>query len=106
MRDTSIQQELVPLQEAMASAYHVLFDSKSKRRSRHEMDSTRAEIAIALAAVAKILARDADHLRLLTIAELEERIKPPRAGADFSDLYIRRCDLIQAIEMLKNPIEG
>ena len=60
-------------------------------------------MAITLAAISKIFLRDGDGLRLVSLAELQSLLAAPHTEAtrNLSVLYIRRCDLILAIETLK-----
>jgi len=109
MREPLLSQELVPLQEAAAAAYHVLGDHGRRAASEHQLGQVRGQVAMALAAVARIVLQESGGTRAITVAELESRfsssVSAPNekrlANPDLSDLYIRRSDLLRAIELLK-----
>ncbi|HWA37082.1 MAG TPA: hypothetical protein VG873_04395 [Burkholderiales bacterium] len=90
----------MPLHEATAVAHHLIFERSPARRAERDLDAIRSELTLALAAVGRILAREANGLRLLTMAEVEALTRPP-ARRDRPALYMTRGDLIDAIELLR-----
>jgi hypothetical protein len=111
MPSRQMPEELVSLHEATAVAFHLVAERVPGKMSAGELVKIRSQVALALSAVATILATDeAGIARPIPAAELEERLFRPlwkpahqRAddGVDLSALYIRRGDLVRAIEQLK-----
>jgi hypothetical protein len=110
-RKSSIElhRELVPLSEAAAVAYHVITEKPESLADARELGDVRGLVAIALSTVSPILKVDDGEARPLSSAQIEERLFFPaaqglrdrRSVPDFSALYIRRGDLVRAIETLK-----
>jgi hypothetical protein len=99
--------ELVPFVEAMAAANHTLFPHGRNRRRAGRTDGLRRELGLALAALAPIYTREAQ--RPLAFSEVQARLcasdGAPSATAQLGDLYIRRCDLLRSVELLKESAE-
>jgi hypothetical protein len=95
----SLLQELVPLQEAAAIVHHVLSDPNRSRLAAQDVLRLRRETALALGALAHILERCDGQSRLLTLEELEAYLRG--ANSALSRLYVRRAELIRAIDLLK-----
>ena len=109
MRESqSFQQELVPLNEATAVAHHLLIDRTPGRSRPEELIDRQAELVLALGALANILVRENDRLRLLPMGELHQLVSPPRPNLrrELEGCYIRRCNLINAIEALKGSLHA
>jgi hypothetical protein len=102
-------QELVPLAEAAAVAYHVVTKKPRSLRDPLELEEVRGLVAIALSSVAPVLCFENGKRVPLSAAQIEERLfsrassRPrSRGGApDLSGLFMRRGDMIRAIETLK-----
>jgi hypothetical protein len=101
--------ELVPLGEAAAAAYHVVTRKPSPLRDPRELEEVRGLVAIALSTVAPVLCLENGNPVPLNAAQIEERLfrrTPVRPGTqrvapDLSGLFMRRGDMIRAIETLK-----
>ncbi len=102
-----LHRELVPLAEAAAAAYHVITQQPQPLRDPADLEEVRALVAVALATVAPILRQDNGSAVPLSGAEIHDAlyrsVAPSRAAAvDYSALFIRRGDLLKAIEVLKD----
>jgi hypothetical protein len=98
---THLPYELVPLTEATAAVYQAFNEGPVGRPPR--IDEVRRQLAMALAALAPIYLDDGVHKRPLSVAEVESTVAGGKApGApDLSGLFIRRLDLVRAVEQLK-----
>jgi hypothetical protein len=97
-----LQSELVPLPEATAVAWHVITERAEPLRAPQELAQTRALVAIALASVVPVLKqREGGAPVPLSMREVNERLFVRGSAPILDDLYIRRGDLVHAIEVLK-----
>jgi hypothetical protein len=109
LKSTELHRELVPLSEASAVAYHVITEKPESLRDARDLDEVRGLVAIALSTEASILTMEDGSVLPLSGAQIEERLFFPardslrdrRVAPDLSQLYVRRGDLIRAIETLK-----
>jgi hypothetical protein len=109
LNGTELHRELVPLAEASAVAYHVITERPESLRDPRDLDEVRGLVAIALSTAATILRMVNGTALPLTSGQIDEQLFSPishslrdrRAAPDLSDLYVRRGDLIRAIETLK-----
>lgn len=93
--------ELVGLVEAAAIAYHVLGERPLSLRDPAELAEVRVLIVRAIAAVAMILRPEGGDFAPLSAAEVNARLYVSAAHAELEELYIRRGDLLRAIEALR-----
>jgi hypothetical protein len=108
-KGSELYRELVPLAEATAVAYHIITEKPDPLTDAAELDEVRGLVAIALSTVAPIQILADEKAMALSPQQVEEYLFSPvsrglrdrRAGLDFSALFIRRSDLIRAIETLK-----
>jgi hypothetical protein len=99
----------VPLSEATAVAYHIITEKPEALRDPRDLDDVRGLVAIALSTVATILKRENGEALPLSSAQIDERLFFPgscsprdrRAAPDLTQLFVRRGDLVRAIETLK-----
>jgi hypothetical protein len=103
-----LHRELVPLSEATAVAYHIITEKPEALRNPQDLDDVRGLVAIALSTVTTILKRDKGEAQPLDSAQVEERLFSPlsrsrelRTAPDLRHLFVRRGDLVRAIEALK-----
>lgn len=109
MLETSLSQELVPLQEAVAVAYRAICDRSAGMRQMSDISHIRGQMAMALAAVGRVVAHEGAGTHAVSLAELESRFTSSfsarnvrrLANPDLSHLYIGRSDLVRAIELLQ-----
>jgi len=91
-----VHEELVPLGQACAAAYHVLIEGPKATR---DIEEARRHIAIALSRVATLY-RAADGA-FAPLSEVEIRSSLFAGAPDLRGLYIRRGTLLAAVETLK-----
>ena len=101
-----LHRELVPLAEAAAAAYHVIAERRQPLRDSAELEEVRGQVALALATVAPILRQDNGFAVPMSSAEIHAALyttSAPSGAAmsEYTDLFIRRGDLLKAIETLK-----
>ena len=108
LKGMELHRELVPLSEATAVAYHIITEKPEALRDPRDLDDVRGLVAIALSTVATILKRENGEAEPLGSAQIEERLFSPlsrsrdrRTPADLTQLFVRRGDLVRAIEALK-----
>jgi hypothetical protein len=108
LKSTELHRELVPLSEATAVVYHIITEKPAPLRDARDLDDVRGLVAIALSTVATILKRENGEALPLSSAQIDERLFPAsdlprdrRAAPDLSQLFVRRGDLVRAIETLK-----
>lgn len=101
LAQTELYRELVPLGEAAAVAYHVVTDRPLPLKDPRMLDEVRSRVAIALASLAPVLRRDRELLRRMSAKEVDERLFAPEGARRIDDLCMRRCDLVRAVESLK-----
>jgi hypothetical protein len=96
-------EELVPLYQACAAAYHALLDGPGSAHPR-ELEEARGLIAIALSRVATLYRVSPGVAAPLSESELRQALFVP-AAADWQsrlhNLSIRRSALVGAVEALK-----
>ena len=93
--------ELAPLAEASAIAYHVLVEHPKPPRDRGELLEVRFLMARALAAIAPILRKEGEGLAPLGAPEINAALYKGPGRADLAGLYVRRVDLLRAVEALR-----
>jgi hypothetical protein len=106
---SELHRELVPLAEAAAVAYHIISDNPRSLRNPRELCEVRCLVAIALSSAAPIVHGQDGAVRPMSAAEVEQHLfaplsqrQPERSPPpDFAGLYIRRGDLVRAVEVLK-----
>jgi hypothetical protein len=97
-----IHRELVPLVEAAAATYHIITEKPGAPRDSLELEEVRGRVAIALSSVAPILKQVGDGaVAPLPAAEAEERLFARGSRPRLDGLYVRRVDLLHAVELLK-----
>ena len=109
LKSTELHRELVPLSEATAVAYHIITEKPEALRDPRDLDDVRGLVAIALSTVATILKRENGEALPLSSAQIDERLFFPsfcsprdrRTAPDLTQLFVRRGDLVRAIETLK-----
>jgi hypothetical protein len=108
LKGMELHRELVPLSEATAVAYHIITERPEALRDPRDLEDVRGLVAIALSTVATILKRDNGEAHPLDSAQVEERLFSPlsrsrevRTPPDLTQLFVRRGDLVRAIEALK-----
>lgn len=96
---TALHRELVPLTEAAAVAYHIITERPVPLKDPQALREVRDLVAIALTSVAPVLRQEDGAAVPLSSAEVNERLfgRPPRLDG----LYMRRLDLLRAVESLK-----
>jgi len=102
MPSTQLYQELVSLKEATAAAYHLIVEEKRPRLAADHLERLRAQLALALAALAPVYVDDGGEKRQIAMAELESHLfqREPSSRADLAAFYIRRLDLLRAVELI------
>jgi hypothetical protein len=105
---TQLHRELVPLSEATAVTYHIVTQKPEALRDARDLDDVRGLVAIALSTVATILKLENGEPQPLGSAQIAEQLfsgvsgqGDRRIAPDLSQLFVRRGDLVQAIELLK-----
>jgi len=108
LNGTELHRELVPLSEATAVTYHIITEKPEALRDPRDLDDVRGLVAIALSTVATILKRENGDAHPLSSAQIEERLfsslsspRDRRTAPDLTQLFVRRGDLVHAIELLK-----
>ena len=108
LNGTELHRELVPLSEATAVTYHIITEKPEALRDPRDLDDVRGLVAIALSTVATILKRENGEAHPLSSAQIEERLfaslsspRDRRTAPDLTQLFVRRGDLVHAIELLK-----
>jgi hypothetical protein len=109
LKSTELHRELVPLAEASAVAYHIITEKPESLRDARDLDEVRGLVAIALSTVANILKIEDGVALPLSSGQIDESLFFPasdslrdrRAPPDLSKLFMRRGDLVHAIETLK-----
>jgi hypothetical protein len=108
LNGTELHRELVPLSEATAVTYHIITEKPEALRDPRDLDDVRGLVAIALSTVATILKRENGEAHPLGSAQIEERLfaslsspRDRRTAPDLTQLFVRRGDLVHAIELLK-----
>jgi hypothetical protein len=108
LNGTELHRELVPLSEATAVTYHIITEKPEALRDPRDLDDVRGLVAIALSTVATILKRENGDAHPLSSAQIEERLfsslsspRDRRTAPDLAQLFVRRGDLVHAIELLK-----
>jgi hypothetical protein len=96
-----VHQELAPLHEACAAAYHVLIEAQSAAASAEDTAEARGLIAIALSRVATLYRRRDGSFSPLSEREIRESLFSGAPRPDLDGLYIRRSTLLRAMETLK-----
>ena len=109
-RKSKLNGQLIPLTEATAVAYDVILRPAPLLPDSRDLEESRGLVALALSALATIYAlRDGGEAVPLTPAEIEEQLFFPTAhgmrdrtkAPNLAELYMRRDDLIRAVENLK-----
>jgi hypothetical protein len=96
-----LYRELVPLAEATAVAYHIVTERPVPLKDPNALDEVRGLVAVALSTVAPILKRENGAAAPLNSPEVNQRLFVRGGTADLENLYIRRVDLLRAVEVLK-----
>src|SRR5262245_3621100 len=100
-RAVPVYEELVPLQEACAAAYHVLIEGPHETR-RDDIERARRLIAIALSRVATLYRVSDGVVAPLDEGQVQACLFSGTANeADLHSLFIRRAALLSAVESLK-----
>ena len=97
-----LYQELVPLAEAAAAAWHVVSDRPEPLRDPRQLEEARGRMAIALSSVAPVLRKENGALQRLAGDEIDARLFARGASPGLEGLFIRRVDLLRAVESLKD----
>jgi hypothetical protein len=95
-------EELVPLHEASAAAYHALLDGSHPAPS--ELEETRGLVAIALSRIATLYRMSGQTAVPLSESEIRQALFKGAAAtweARLRSLYIRRGALVRAVETLQ-----
>lgn len=94
--------ELVGLDEASAAAYQVVAEPRAPVRDPGTLEEVRRAVALALSRVAPVVETVDGRTVPLSEAELLGRLQAQRTPAEaLRGLYIRRIDLLRAVEVLK-----
>jgi hypothetical protein len=93
-----VHEELVPLAEACAAAYHLLIQGQ-KTAHPQEVEEARGLIAIALSRVATLYRMTDGAISPLSGDKVHQALFS--GDPDLRDLYIRRGALLEALETLK-----
>jgi hypothetical protein len=109
LKSADLHRELVPLSEATAVAYHIITENPESLRDPRDLNEVRGLVAIALSTVVTILKRENGEALPLSSTQIDEQLFFPtshsprdrRAAPDLSRLFVRRGDLVRAIETLK-----
>jgi hypothetical protein len=96
-----LYRELVPLAEATAVAWHIITERPDPLRDPRQLEETRGLVAIALSTVAPVLKRENGSAVPLTVPEVNERLFVRGQAPRLDDLFMRRVDLLRAVELLK-----
>lgn len=96
-----IYRELVPLAEAAAAAWHIITERPAPLKDPHALEEARGLVAVALSSVAPVLKGDSGAAVPLTGPEVSERLFVRNGAADLDGLYMRRVDLLRAVELLR-----
>ena len=100
-QETELYRELVPLTEAAAVAWHIVAGRPGTPRDPRRLDEVRARVAASLSSVAPILRRENDAAVPLSAEEVRERLRAQGQAPRLDGLFIRRVDLLRAVEVLK-----
>lgn len=96
-----LHRELVPLAEAAAVAYHIITEKPEPLRDPRQLDEVRGLVAVALSSVATVLKRENGSVVPMSSPEVNERLFVRGGPPDLEGLFMRRVDLLRAVEMLK-----
>jgi hypothetical protein len=110
LRSAELHRELVPLSEATAVAYHIITEKPEALKDPRELEDVRGLVAIALSTVTTIFRRENGEALPLSSAQIDEQLFLPishlhherRPAPDLTQLFVRRGDLVRAIETLKD----
>jgi hypothetical protein len=100
-KKVELYRELVPLAEATAIAYHVITERPIPLREPQRLTELRGLVAIALSSVGMVLKQEDGALSPLSSAEINERLFVRGRTPDLEGLYMRRAELVRAVEVLK-----
>jgi hypothetical protein len=105
---SEIHREFVPLLEATAVAHHVLAERSVSLRTLGERTQVRYRLVRALAALAPVQRPEGKEsggrghaFAPLSSAEIDAALHCDPDGAELAGLYMRRCDLLRAMEKLR-----
>ena len=94
--------ELMPLAEAAAACYHILGTGRTDGRSQDTLEVRRRDMAVALANLMPVYDGSGSSKHPLPVSEVYARLDRSRLRVeDMAGLYVRRSDLVAAIETLQ-----
>jgi len=109
-RKSKLNGQMIPLTEATTVAYDIILRRAPLLHDSRDLEESRGLVALALSALATIYAvGDGGEAVPLSPAEIEEQLFFPTAqgmrdrtkAPNLAELYMRRDDLIRAVENLK-----
>src|SRR5688572_9642073 len=96
-----VHEELVPLPQACAAAYHILIEAQGIAACIEEIEESRGLIAIALSRVATFYRMRDGAFSPLSQSEVQATLFSGAQRQGLDGLYIRRGTLVRALETLK-----